>query len=62
MISPAGFEKFFEELGELFRSGDATPARREALAEKYHHRFSMEWVEELKARYNLRLIGEPPSA
>jgi quercetin dioxygenase-like cupin family protein len=62
MISPAGFEKFFEELGELFRSGEATPARREALAAKYHHRFSMDWVEELKGRYNLRLLGEPPSA
>jgi quercetin dioxygenase-like cupin family protein len=58
MISPAGFEKFFEELGELLQRG-GTPEEREAMATKYHHRYRMDWVDELKARYNLRLIGEP---
>jgi quercetin dioxygenase-like cupin family protein len=59
MIAPAGFEKFFEELGELLQSGEGTPERREALAAGYQHRFRMDWVDELKARYHLRLLGEP---
>src|SRR5437763_16318248 len=58
MISPAGFERYFEQVGELFESGAITPERRDELTAKYQCRFSMDWVDELKARYNLRLVGE----
>jgi quercetin dioxygenase-like cupin family protein len=59
IISPAGFEKFFEEVADLSESGSATPEQGEALVAKYQNRYRTDWVDELKARYHLRLIGEP---
>ena len=58
IIFPAGFEQFFKELGALFASGDFTPEGREALAQGYGHYFVTDWAPELKARYNLKLLGE----
>jgi quercetin dioxygenase-like cupin family protein len=52
VISPAGFESYFAELA---RAGD--PRMRDKLAAKYGVSYSSEWVEDLVARYGLRLLG-----
>lgn len=62
MISPAGFEKFFDELAEIYAAaGTGMPDQEKIgeLAAKYDLSFVMaEWVPELKAKYNLKLLGE----
>ncbi|WP_206306909.1 cupin domain-containing protein [Streptomyces sp. F001] len=62
IISPAGFEGFFEELGRAAETA-ADPAeflqRRAELGERHGLGFSDEWVAELTARYGLKLLGEP---
>ena len=57
IIWPAGFEKFFEELAELYR-GAPDPGQITALAERYGCSYSMDWVPELTAKYNLKLLGQ----
>ena len=61
IISPAGFENFFAELGELAAScpPEELPERRAALALEYDHHFvHPEWVPELESRHGLRVLGE----
>jgi len=60
IISPAGFERFFAEVGELAETTPAELAERRAeVARAYDHHFvHPEWVDDLKARYGLRLLGE----
>jgi quercetin dioxygenase-like cupin family protein len=53
VISPAGFEAYFDELAE---AGD--PGRRQELAAKYAVTYSSDWVAELTSRYNLKLLGQ----
>src|SRR6478672_10578132 len=55
IISPAGFERFFAELAALTQSGPPEPETLERMASKYGLTFSMDWVPELKAKYNLKL-------
>lgn len=58
IISPAGFERYFEELGQLFAQNPSPdPERIEQLAAKYRLTFYYDWVPELTARYNLSLRG-----
>jgi Cupin domain len=52
IIAPAGFEKYFVELAE---AGD--PDLRPELSAKYGVTYSDEWVPELTAKYNLKLLG-----
>lgn len=62
IIWPAGFERFFETLGEIARTAggpEEFAARRADLGSRYHLVFVPDWVSELKARYNLKLLGEP---
>ena len=62
IITPAGFERYFEELSEARRAAanpDDLAARREALSRRYGLEFFPEWIPELKARYNLKVLGEP---
>ncbi len=62
IIWPAGFERFFESLGEAARSAGSPEqffARRAQLAAGYDLGFVDGWAEELKARYRVRLLGEP---
>jgi quercetin dioxygenase-like cupin family protein len=60
IVSPAKFERFFEEMGELLKShGPDTPERLGALAVAHKATMSMEWVAELKSSYGLKLLGEP---
>jgi quercetin dioxygenase-like cupin family protein len=53
VIVPAGFEEYFIELAKA-----GAPSRNEELAAKYGVTYSPEWIPELKAKYNLKLVGE----
>lgn len=60
ILSPAKFEKFFEAMGDLFKSpGPDMPERLGALAAAHNSQLSMDWVSELKSTYGLKLLGEP---
>ena len=62
IIQPAGFEVFFEQLGEAARTSSSPEefdASRTRLAAHYNQAFLPEWIDELKARYGLKLLGEP---
>ncbi len=56
IISPAGFEKFFAEMADLFQ-GDGPPdfEKLTQLANRYGLTFDMNWIPELTAKYNLKL-------
>ncbi len=59
IISPAGFEKYFEELVDL---GGSTGARLEALAElsaRYELEVDPDSIPGLVERFDLRFPGEP---
>lgn len=62
LIFPAGFEHFFEALGPI-NAYPGDPAdlqrQREELARRYRLGFEPGWVEDLKARHGLKLLGEP---
>jgi quercetin dioxygenase-like cupin family protein len=53
IITPAGFERFFLELAEMFQSGPPDPAVLEPLAASYGLFFDPTWVPELMAKYGL---------
>jgi len=62
LVWPAGFERFFETLGEIARTAGGPEdfaARRAELGRKYHLDFVPDWIPELKAKYGLKLLGEP---
>jgi quercetin dioxygenase-like cupin family protein len=53
VITPAGFERFFLELAEIFESGPPDPSMLESLASAYGVFFDPTWVPELMERYGL---------
>ena len=58
IISPAGFEKYFEELAELVTPGSPPDiARLLALAQKYDLELEMGRVMELSQKYHVSLGG-----
>ncbi len=57
IITPGGFERFFQTLGELVARGERTPERLAQEAAKYAMTYDMAWVPELEARYGVRLLG-----
>ena len=58
IISPAGFEKFFAEAGELFAKGPPEIEQVKALAARYNTTLGWdEWVSELTRKYKLKLFG-----
>lgn len=62
IIWPAGLEHFFEALGEAAGSAGSPEEfakRRKELGTRYGVGFVPEWIEELKASYHLKLLGEP---
>ena len=62
IIQPAGFERFFEQLGEAAQtatSPEEFDATRTRLGTEYNLGFLPEWIDELKTRYGLKLLGEP---
>jgi hypothetical protein len=61
IISPAGFENVFAELGKLAATcpPEEFADRRADLARGYDHYFvHPEWVPELQEKYGLKLLGE----
>ncbi len=60
MIVPAGFDEYFAELGRFFSSGGApgSPAHQ-AISTPYGLTLSSDWIDELKVRYELKMVGEP---
>jgi mannose-6-phosphate isomerase-like protein (cupin superfamily) len=60
IISPAGFEKYFEEVAALAALGvPPDDSRRRELAEKYHVEFDRSRVMEIAQKYNLALPSTP---
>ena len=58
IISPAGFEKFFAEAGDLFLKGPPALEQVKALAARYDTSIGWdEWVPELTKKYKLKLFG-----
>jgi quercetin dioxygenase-like cupin family protein len=57
IIAPAGFEQWFLEVAELFRTG-ADFSQIEALGVRYGGRSHLEWVPELTEKYHLKLLGQ----
>ena len=61
IISPAGFERFFEEMGIIAETAadfEEFVRRRADLGERYSVEFTEEWVADLSERYQLKLLGE----
>jgi mannose-6-phosphate isomerase-like protein (cupin superfamily) len=59
IISPAGFENYFREPGQMIATGALSPEGRAKLAAKYDlPSAGADWVPELKARFGLKLLGE----
>jgi mannose-6-phosphate isomerase-like protein (cupin superfamily) len=59
IISPAGFENYFRELGAMMADGSFSPERRAEAAARYElPAAGTDWIADLKARYGLRLLGE----
>lgn len=55
IISPAGFESYFEEIAHLFVNG-ATPTPEQLLQVRRRYGMdSVDWAQELTAKYNVRL-------
>ena len=59
IISPAGFEKYFEELVELGGSTQAGPQALAELCGRYELEVDPESIPGLVERFDLRFPGEP---
>jgi mannose-6-phosphate isomerase-like protein (cupin superfamily) len=60
VISPAGFEKYFDELVDLGGSRQATPMQLASLSERYGLEVDPGSIPELLERFGL-VLGEPPA-
>jgi mannose-6-phosphate isomerase-like protein (cupin superfamily) len=59
IISPAGFENYFRELGKMIDDGTFSPESRAEVAARYDlPSAGADWIAELKARFGLKLLGE----
>ena len=58
VYTPGGFELFFKDFGKRLREGPIGLGELNSLGEPHGIRFFDDWIPELKAAYNLRLIGE----
>jgi hypothetical protein len=55
-----GLGNYFLEISELFASGvKPNGPEHHPIAARYGETHFMDWVPELKARYGLKLLGEP---
>jgi mannose-6-phosphate isomerase-like protein (cupin superfamily) len=59
IISPAGFERFFEELVDMGGVANADPDKLVEIAARYGHHFQLDSVPELVERFGLVFPGEP---
>jgi hypothetical protein len=58
LYTPGGFELFFKDFGERLRQGPTGLDELNRLGEPHGIRFFDDWSPDLKAAYNLRVIGE----
>jgi mannose-6-phosphate isomerase-like protein (cupin superfamily) len=58
IISPAGFERFFEELVDMGGVANADPETLVEIAARYGHHFKLDSVPELVERFGLVFPGE----
>lgn len=59
IITPAGFEAFFADLATLDTAGFGDFARhRHTLGLRFGLEWVPEWIDDLRARHGLRLLGE----
>lgn len=57
LISPAGFERFFAELGEVLAGEEPDLERINALTDEYGLTFDHSWIPEIESRFgSLRMI------
>ena len=58
IISPAGFEHFFEELAAAFEAGGGQPDPElvQELGARYEHEYVIDWVPELEERYGVSVL------
>ncbi|HEX7826413.1 MAG TPA: cupin domain-containing protein [Mycobacterium sp.] len=59
MISPAGFEQFFDELSDLGGVGEIPTEVLDALCAKYSLEMDVDSVPELCKRFDVKFPGEP---
>lgn len=59
IISPAGFEKFFEELSDMGGATNVAPSSMGDLCSRYALEMKPESIPELIERFGLRFPGEP---
>ena len=58
-ISPAGFEKFFEEVSDMGGVTSASPSQLADLCSRYALEMKPESIPDLVKRFDLRFPGEP---
>jgi quercetin dioxygenase-like cupin family protein len=58
LYTPGGFEHFFRDFGARLRQGPVGLDELNHLGAPHGIRFFDDWIADLKAAYNLRLIGE----
>jgi quercetin dioxygenase-like cupin family protein len=58
LYTPGGFELFFKDFGERLRRGPIGMDELNRLGEPHGIRFFDDWIPDLKAAYDLRVIGE----
>lgn len=58
LIYPAGFERFFQELGSAFAAagGPPSPEIISELGERYRTTYVMDWVPDLEATYGVSVL------
>jgi quercetin dioxygenase-like cupin family protein len=61
VISPAGFETYFADLGEVFAAGPPDPEKLGAVAAKYELEVDPESIPRLAQEHGLQLSGPPPA-
>ena len=58
VYTPGGFELFFKDFGDRLSQGPVGLDELNRLGEPHGIQFFDDWIGELKAAYNLRVIGE----
>jgi hypothetical protein len=53
VITPAGFERYFAELADMFEAGPPDPSKLEALGKRYGVFGDPTWVPELMEKHHL---------
>jgi len=59
IVSPGGFERFFEEFGQAFEAEDpeVIAVRRRELGARYGLEFEPTWIPQLNERYGVKPLG-----